>query len=104
MAKVKHNGQWIETAKIKKGAFTATAKRAGKSVGQEITDALKPGSKASAKTKKRAQLAKTFRKMARKRKGPKREGGAKGSNKPPRGTRKRPTNANMPGDEAGKAM
>lgn len=95
MNKIKHNGQWIKTAVKNPGALTATAKRAGKSVSQEIASALKPGSHASAKTKKRAGLAKTFRKIAKKR---------KGGNKAPKGTRKRPTTANMPGDEAGKAM
>lgn len=88
--KIKNNGKWMSVAVKKPGAFTATAKAAGKSVAGEIKSALKPGSKASAKTKKRAVLARTFRKIANKRKGsPK---------------KKRATTANMPGDEAGKAM
>lgn len=56
--------KWIQKAKIKKGAFTAKAKAAGKSVHQyaeEKKDA--PG-----RTGKQARLALTFEKMA---KGPK---------------------------------
>ncbi len=52
---------WIQAAHLSKGSFTAKAKAAGKSVGAEIKSALKPGSKASEKTKKQAVLAKTFR-------------------------------------------
>jgi len=40
-----------------KGEFTAKAKAAGKSVQEEAADVLKPGSKASAKTKKQANFA-----------------------------------------------
>lgn len=40
-----------------KGKFTAKAKAAGKSVQQEAAAALKPGSKASAATKKQANFA-----------------------------------------------
>lgn len=57
---------WIQKAKIKKGAFTKKAKAAGKSVSQMATDVLKEGSKASAKTKRQAALAKTFAKMRKK--------------------------------------
>lgn len=41
-----------------KGEFTAKAKAAGKSVQEEASAVLKPGSKASAKTKKQANFAK----------------------------------------------
>jgi len=57
---------WIQAAHIKKGAFTAKADKAGKSVAAEASSVLAPGSKASAKTKKQAVLAKTFSKMAKK--------------------------------------
>lgn len=40
-----------------KGEFTAKAKAAGKSVQEEAATVLKPGSKASAKTKKQANFA-----------------------------------------------
>lgn len=40
-----------------KGKFTAKAKAAGKSVQQEAAAVLKPGSKASAATKKQANFA-----------------------------------------------
>jgi len=56
---------WIQAAHIKKGAFTAKADKAGKSVSAMATSVLAPGSKASAKTKKQANLAKTFKKMAK---------------------------------------
>ena len=39
------------------GEFTAKAKAAGKSVQEEAAAVLKPGSKASAKTKKQANFA-----------------------------------------------
>lgn len=61
--------KWIQKAKIKKGTFTAKAKKAGKTVPQYISLVTKPGSKASAKTKKQAVLAKTFGSMTKKRKG-----------------------------------
>jgi hypothetical protein len=41
-----------------KGEFTAKAKAAGKSVQEEAASVLKPGSKASAQTKKQAVFAK----------------------------------------------
>ncbi|MFZ0931232.1 MAG: hypothetical protein WAN11_21680 [Syntrophobacteraceae bacterium] len=40
-----------------KGEFTRKAKAAGKSVQEEAASVLKPGSKASAKTKKQANFA-----------------------------------------------
>ncbi len=60
-------GKWIQKAvpKSHEGAFTKKAKAAGKSVGAYAASVTKKGSKASAKTKKQAVLAKTFKKMAR---------------------------------------
>jgi hypothetical protein len=58
---------WIQKMKLKKGAFTAQAKKAGaKSTASYAKQVTKPGSKASATTKRRANLAKTFAKMNRK--------------------------------------
>lgn len=55
---------WIEKATSKnKGAFTAQAKKAGMSVGGYATKVLSKNSKASSKTKKRAVLAKTLKKL-----------------------------------------
>lgn len=51
-----------------RGAFTKKAKAAGKSVQEEANAVLKPGSKASTKTKRQANLAKTAAKIARKHK------------------------------------
>ena len=51
------------------GSFTAAAHKAGKSVGGEIKSVLGPHSTASTKMKKRAVLARTFRKWAAKRRG-----------------------------------
>lgn len=45
------------------GAFTAKAKRAGKSVGAYASQVTKEGSHASTQTKRQANLAKTLRKM-----------------------------------------
>ena len=58
-------GNWIQKANIKKGAFTKKAKAADKTVGQYASQVLKPGSKASPKTKKQAGLARTFKTMRR---------------------------------------
>ena len=72
MAKAKK--KWIQSVKksIKKkgtaGAFSKQAKRADMSTSAYATKVLKPGSKASATTKKRATLAKTFAKMRAKKK------------------------------------
>jgi|TARA_R110000824_G_scaffold71979_1_gene184056 hypothetical protein len=63
----KGNGKWIQNANLKKGAFTRKAKAADKTVGQYASQVLKPGSKASPKTKKQAVLARTFKNMARNR-------------------------------------
>ncbi len=67
--------KWIQkaTKAMKKkgttGAFSKQAKKAKMSTKAYATKVLKPGSKASATTKKRATLAKTFAKMRRKKSG-----------------------------------
>lgn len=48
-----------------KGEFTAKAKKDGKSVQAEAAKDLKPGSKASAKTKKQANFARNAAKWER---------------------------------------
>lgn len=60
--------KWIQGANLKEGAFTAKAKKAGMSVSEYAAKVTKPSSKASATTKKQAVLAKTFKKMAKKKK------------------------------------
>ncbi len=60
--------RWMQNAVKNPGAFTAKAKRAGKSVAGYAKQVLKKNSKASPKTKKQAVLAKTFRKAAAKNK------------------------------------
>lgn len=45
-----------------RGKFTKKAKAAGKTVQQMAADALKPGSKASAETKKQANFARNAKK------------------------------------------
>ena len=50
------------------GAFSAKAKKAGKSTGGYAKSVLKKGSKASTKTKKQAALAKAFKTMRNKKK------------------------------------
>lgn len=63
----KNKKKWIPKD-LNKGAFTKKAKAAGMSA-QEFADKVtKPGSKADSKTKKQANLAKTFSKIAKKRK------------------------------------
>jgi hypothetical protein len=61
--------KWIQKAKLKEGAFTKKAKAAGMGVQAFANKVLKKGSKASTKTQRQAVLAKTFKKMATKRKG-----------------------------------
>jgi len=59
--------QWIAKAVSKnKGAFRKQAKRAGMSTGAFAANVLKPGSKASTTTKRRANLARTLGKINRK--------------------------------------
>ena len=57
--------KWIQKAIKRPGAFTAKARRAGKSVGAYASKVLRRGSKAGARTKKQAVLAQTLRKLAR---------------------------------------
>lgn len=59
--------RWIQGAHLQKGAFTAKAKRAGMSVAAYASKVTKKGSKASATTKRQANLAKTLRKLGHKR-------------------------------------
>jgi len=59
---------WIKGAVKRPGAFTKKAKAAGMSISAFASKVLKKGSKSSTRTKRQASLAKTFRKMARKRK------------------------------------
>ena len=61
--------KWIQKAKLKKGAFTKKANAAGMGVQAYANKVLKKGSKATATTKRQASLAKTFKKMASRRKG-----------------------------------
>ena len=65
MAKSKR--KWIKGAIKRPGAFTRKAKAAGKSVAGYAATVLKPGSKASTRTKRQASLARTLRSL-RKRK------------------------------------
>ena len=59
---------WIQGAIKRPGAFTKKAKAAGMSVSAYATKVLKKGSKASTRTKRQATLAKTFKKMVKRRK------------------------------------
>ena len=52
-------GKWIQAAHLKKGAFTAKAKKAGKSVAAYAKEKAGTGGKLG----KQARLAQTFRKM-----------------------------------------
>ena len=61
--------KWIQKAKLKEGAFTKKANAAGMGVQAYANKVLKKGSKATATTKRQASLAKTFKKMASRRKG-----------------------------------
>lgn len=55
---------WIHGAIKHPGAFTAQAKKAGMSVAAYANKVTKKGSRASARTKRRANLAKTLRTIA----------------------------------------
>ena len=57
---------WIKGAIKRPGSFTKKAKRAKMSVPKYASKVLKSGSKASTRTKRQANLAKTLRKMRRK--------------------------------------
>ena len=57
----KKDKNWIKTATSKnKGAFARPAKRAGMSTQAYAKKVLKPGSRATATTKRRAGLARTL--------------------------------------------
>jgi hypothetical protein len=58
--------KWIQKADLDEGAFTRKAKRAGMGVQAYAKHVLREGSRASAKTKKQAALARTFKKMSKK--------------------------------------
>ena len=58
--------KWIKGAIKRPGAFTAKAKKAGKSVSAYASSVLKKGSRASTRTKRQAALAKTLSKMRKK--------------------------------------
>jgi hypothetical protein len=62
--KAKKDGKWMQEVnkKIKKGAFTAQAKKRGESVDEMISDVKSNPGKFSGKTKKRAVLASNFKK------------------------------------------
>jgi len=55
--------KWIQKANIKKGALTEQAKKAGKSLSAFMAS---PGKNPSPQTKKRIALARTFKKMTKK--------------------------------------
>ena len=57
--------QWIKGAIRAPGSFTRQAKSAGMSVSGFASKALSPGSKASATTKRRANLSRTLRSFNR---------------------------------------
>lgn len=59
--------KWIQGAIRRPGAFTAKAKRAGKGVQAFAAQVLKPGSRASTRTKRQAALARTLAKISRSR-------------------------------------
>jgi hypothetical protein len=54
---------WIKGAIKRPGAFTKKAKAADMSVAEYAEKVTKPGSKASTRTKRQANLAKTLSKM-----------------------------------------
>lgn len=54
---------WISKAIKRPGAFTKKAKGAGMSVSSFAAKVTKPGSKASSRTKRQANLAKTLKKL-----------------------------------------
>lgn len=58
--------KWIQGAIKHPGAFSAKAKRAGMSTSAYAAKVTKKGSKASATTKRQANLAKTLGKMRKK--------------------------------------
>ena len=59
-------GNWIKGAIKRPGAFSAKAKRAGMSTSAYAKKVTAKDSKASTRTKRQASLAKTLRKMGKK--------------------------------------
>ena len=59
--------KWIQKAISKPGSFSAAAKRAGMSTAAYASAVLSGKIKASAQTKRRARLAKTLRRMSKRR-------------------------------------
>ena len=55
--------KWIQGAVKRPGVFSAKAKKAGMSTAAYAKKVLREGSKASARTKKQANLAQTFSKL-----------------------------------------
>lgn len=68
MAVKKDSKKWIKGAIKRPGAFTAKAKKAGKSVAGMAAAVSKNPEKYSPLTRKQAALAKTLRKISNKRK------------------------------------
>jgi hypothetical protein len=68
MATKKTDKKWIQKAIKRPGAFTAKAKKANKSVAGMAAAVTKNPSKYSATTVRQANLAKTLRKISKKRK------------------------------------
>jgi hypothetical protein len=58
-------GNWIQGAIKRPGAFTKKAKAAGMSVSEFANKVTKEGSKATAQTKRQANLAKTLKKLGK---------------------------------------
>jgi hypothetical protein len=63
-------GFWISKAvpEERKGVFTAKAKRAGMGVQEYAEEVTRPGSKASTQTKREANLARTLKKLGKRKK------------------------------------
>lgn len=57
--------KWIQKAIKRPGAFTAKAKKAGMSVQEYAAKVLRKGSRASTRTKRQAVLARTLKKLGR---------------------------------------
>ena len=68
MAGKKSNKKWVQKADIKSGTFTAKAKKAGKSVQEYASQVLSNPDRYDTKTVRQANLAKTFKKMSKKKK------------------------------------
>ena len=66
MAKKKRKKKWIKGAIRRPGAFKAKAKRAGMSTSAYARKVTKKGSKASTRTKRQGNLARTLAKMRKK--------------------------------------